>query len=193
MNTANLIIRPATSADIPALGALIPTSARELSSGFYTPAEVDAAVAHVFGVDTQLIADGTYFVAVIGERIVGCGGWSRRQAICGGDQAKGDGDDPLIDPATEPTRIRAFFVHPEFARRGVGRRILLECEQAARAAGFTSAELVGTLPGEPLYAAHGYEVIERTTVPTPTGVPLPIVRMRKRLVVPLTSPGTANG
>ena len=192
MNTANLSIRPATRGDIPALDALIPASARELSGGFYTPAEVDAAVAHVFGVDAQLIADGTYFVAVIGERIVGCGGWSRRQTICGGDQAKGAGEDPPIDPGTDPTRIRAFFVHPEFARRGIGRRLLRECEKAARAAGFTSAELAATLPGEPLYAAHGYDVIERTTVPTPTGVPLPIVRMRKRLTPSLTSPGRAS-
>lgn len=181
MTATNDTIRSATPADVPALEELIPASARELSGAFYTPAEVDAAVAHVFGVDTQLITDGTYFVAEIGGRVVGCGGWSRRETICGGDRAKGGAVDRLIDPATEPTRIRAFFVHPAFARRGIGRRILLECEHAAKAAGFTSAELAGTLPGEPLYAAHGYEVIERTTVPTPTGVPLPIVRMRKRL------------
>lgn len=181
MSGDNLVIRPATIADIPELDELIPTSARELSGGFYSPAEVDAAVAHVFGVDTQLIADGTYFVAMIGERVVGCGGWSKRETICGGDRAKGGTVDRLIDPAMEPTRIRAFFVHPEFARRGIGRQILVECEKAARAAGFTSAELAGTLPGEPLYAAHGYEVFERTAVPTPSGVPLPIVRMRKRL------------
>jgi GNAT superfamily N-acetyltransferase len=181
MNADHFTIRVATAADIPGLAELIPLSARELSGAFYTPAEVDAAVAHVFGVDTQLIADGTYFVTMIGDRIVGCGGWSKRETICGGDKAKGGAVDRLIDPKTEPTRIRAFFVHPAFARRGIGRRILIECEQAAIAAGFTSAELAGTLPGEPLYAAHGYEVIERTNVPTPTGVPLPIVRMRKRL------------
>jgi GNAT superfamily N-acetyltransferase len=181
MNAANLHIRPATPADVPTLEELILASARELSAAFNTPAEVDAAVAHVFGVDTQLIADGTYFVAEVGGKIVGCGGWSRRETICGGDKAKGGTVDRLIDPATEPTRIRAFFVHPDFARRGIGRRILLECEHAAKAAGFATAELAGTLPGEPLYAAHGYEVTERTTVPTPTGVPLPIVRMRKQL------------
>jgi GNAT superfamily N-acetyltransferase len=182
MNAVNLSIRLATLTDLPVLEELIPASARELSGDFYTPEEVDAAVAHVFGVDTQLIADGTYFVAVIAERIVGCGGWSRRETICGGDRAKGEKVDRLIDPAMEPTRIRAFFVHPEYARCGIGRRILEECEQAAKAAGFTTAELAGTLPGEPLYTAHGYEVTERTSVPTPTGVPLPIVRMRKRLV-----------
>ncbi|HJZ59365.1 MAG TPA: GNAT family N-acetyltransferase [Gemmataceae bacterium] len=181
MCPADVLIRPATPADVPELDRLIPESARRLSPGFYTPAEVEAAVVHVFGVDSQLIADGTYFVAMSEGRIVGCGGWSRRKTVYGGDRAKGAGADALIDPATDPARIRAFFIHPDWARRGIGRRLLATCEAAARAAGFAAAELVATLPGEPLYAACGYAVLERLSAPTPGGVGLPVVRMGKRL------------
>ncbi len=176
----DVLIRLARPEDIPALDGLIPASARELSRGFYTPAETEAAVAHVFGVDTRLVADGTFFVAEVAGRVVGCGGWSRRATLFGGDTAVTGRDDRLLDPATEPAKVRAFFVHPEFARRGIGRRLLGACEAAARGAGFTRAELAATLPGEPLYAACGYRVAERLSVPTPGG-PLPVVRMAKGL------------
>lgn len=176
----DMTIRLAGADDIPQLNELIPASARELSRGFYAPGEVEAAVAHVFGVDTRLIDDGTFFVADAGGRVVGCGGWSRRATLFGGDAAVTGRDDRPLDPATDPARVRAFFVHPDCARRGIGRRLLAACEAAAREAGFGRAELVATLPGEPLYAACGYQIVERLTVDTPAG-PLPVVRMAKDL------------
>src|SRR5262245_22698053 len=174
-----LTIRAATRDDIPALQRLIPESARALSVGFYTPDEIEIAVAHVFGVDTQLIDDGTYFVAEVGGEIIGCGGWSRRKTLFGGDQYKASASDDLLDPATEPARIRAFFVHPNWARRGIGGQILKTCEVAAKSAGFTQLELVATLPGEPLYAAFGFEALERIQIEVGGGT-LPAVRMVKR-------------
>ena len=175
-----ITIRSATRADIPILEQLIPESARALSVGFYTPDEIEIAVAHVFGVDTQLIDDGTYFIAVIDGTVTGCGGWSRRKTLFGGDQYKAAAADDLLDPATEPARIRAFFVHPDWARRGIGGRILVACEQAARQAGFTGLELVATLPGERLYKAFGFEEKERFSIDV-GGRALPAVRMAKRL------------
>ena len=173
-----------TLADIPALEALIPLSARTLQLGYYTPAQIEAALGTVFGVDTQLIRDGTYFVAVTtdpataAERLVGCGGWSQRKTLYGGDRGK-SGPDPLRDPATEPAMIRAFFVHPDFARRGIGRQLMERSEAGARAAGFRSIEIVATLPGEPLYATFGYDAVERFALTLPDGAPLPVVRLRK--------------
>jgi GNAT superfamily N-acetyltransferase len=116
-------IRLATSADLPALSELIPLSVRGLSRGFYSDAQIESAIRHIFGPDTQLIADRTYFVAIVGGVVVGCGGWSRRRTLFGGDQMK-TVDDPLLDPNAEPARIRAFFVHPDWARRGIGGAIL---------------------------------------------------------------------
>jgi GNAT superfamily N-acetyltransferase len=116
-------IRVATSADLPALSELIPLSVRGLSRGFYSDAQIESAIRHIFGPDTQLIADRTYFVAIVGGVVVGCGGWSRRRTLFGGDQMK-TADDPLLDPNAEPARIRAFFVHPDWARRGIGGAIL---------------------------------------------------------------------
>src|SRR5205085_5395002 len=118
----------------------------------------ESALVNVFGVDTQLIIDGTYYVAELDGRVVGGGGWSKRKTLYGGDQTKA-AEDPLLDPETEPARIRAFFIHPDYARRGIGGRIIETCEQAAREAGFTSIELAATLPGEPLYKAFGYQAI----------------------------------
>ena len=169
-------IRPATDADLAALRALIPAAVRGLSRGFYSDAQIESAIAHLFGPDTQLIADATYLVAEIDGALAGCGGWSRRATLYGGDQWKGAAD-PLLDPATDAARIRAFFVHPDFARRGVGSAILRACAAAAAAAGFRSLELVATLPGEPLYRAHGFEARERTEAVLPDGMKLPVVRM----------------
>jgi GNAT superfamily N-acetyltransferase len=169
-------IRLATSADLPALSELIPLSVRGLSHGFYSDAQIESAIRHIFGPDSQLIADRTYFVAIVGGVVVGCGGWSRRRTLFGGDQMK-TADDPLLDPNAEPARIRAFFVHPDRARRGVGGAILDACMSAASAAGFRRAELVATLPGEPLYRAFGFQVVERFEAPMPDGLVLPVVRM----------------
>lgn len=173
-----IAFRLATPADVPALRELIPLSARRLQLGYYTAAQIEGALGPVFGVDTQLIRDGTYFVAEAGHQLVGGGGWSRRRTRFGSDEGR-TGEDPLRDPATEPAMIRAFFVHPEWARRGIGRRLLALSEQAARAAGFTRLEIAATLPGVPLYEASGYTVVERTEVPLPNGERLPIARMRE--------------
>ena len=174
-------IRQATEFDIPILEPLIAASVRGLSAGFYNSAQIDSALIHIFGVDTQLIFDGTYYLAETENQIAGCGGWSRRKTLYGGDQAKLADEDSLLDPQTEAARIRAFFIHPGYARRGIGKQILTACEAAATAAGFRVAELVATLPGEPLYAACGYEVSERFAIDLPEGVQLPVARMCKRL------------
>ncbi len=175
-----LHIRHATSEDVAALEGLIEASVRALSQGYYTPLQIESSLRYVFGVDTQLVADGTYFVVEAGGRFAGCGGWSRRKNLYGGDKVKTE-EDNLLDPKTEPSRIRAFFVHPDFARRGIGRLLLETCEEAARQAGFTSLELAATLPGEPLYAACGFHVIERLEAELPNGVKVPIARMGKAI------------
>jgi GNAT superfamily N-acetyltransferase len=150
-----LQIRPALAHEIPALEAIIAASARVLSQGFYTAQETEAAIAHVFGVDSELVADGTYLVAEAADGIAGCGGWSRRATLFGGDRFAGRASG-LLDPARDAAKIRAFFVAPHAARRGVGAALLNACETAAAAAGFSRTELMATLPGEPFYAAHGY-------------------------------------
>ena len=173
-------LRLATPADLPALQALIPASVRALSQGFYTPEQIESAIRYVFGPDTQLIADGTYFAAEAEGVIAGCGGWSRRRTLYGGDQMK-DADDPPLDPSTEAARIRAFFVHPGWARRGVGSMIMNACRDAAARAGFQRLELMATLPGEPLYRAFGFEVLERVETLLPDGVRVPFVRMDRAI------------
>ena len=178
--SSEVLVRQATPADIPALQQLIPSSARALSVGFYDERQAESAIQYVFGVDTQLIQDGTYYVAEAAGQIVGCGGWSKRKTLYGGDQAKA-AEDPLLDPATEAARIRAFFVHPDWARRGVASRLMATCESAARQANFTTLELVATLPGEPLYKAFGYEPIDGFDIVMPDGVTLPVVRMGKAI------------
>jgi GNAT superfamily N-acetyltransferase len=172
------LLRRATEADVPALNELIPHSARELSRGFYSDEETESAIRYVFGPDSRLIADGTYFVVEQDGRMAACGGWSRRRTLYGGDQMKA-GEEPLLDPATEPAKVRAFFVHPDFARRGIGTLLLDACVAAARAAGFRRLELAATLPGVPLYAARGFFERERLDVPMPDGRKLPIVRMER--------------
>jgi GNAT superfamily N-acetyltransferase len=176
---ANWKLRLAGEQDIPALETLIPLSVRSLQAAHYSRAQIEAALGLVFGVDRQLILDKTYFVATHDNHIVGCGGWSRRKAMFGGDRHHA-GQDALLDPAHEPARIRAFFVHPAWARRGIGRHILAQCEAAILAAGFHTAELVATLAGEALYASFNYTVVERYEVPIPGGLVLPVVRMAKR-------------
>jgi N-acetylglutamate synthase-like GNAT family acetyltransferase len=171
-------IRLAREEDIQALEVLIPLSVRALQAPFYSSAQMEAALGPVFSVDRQLISDGTYFVAEHSGQIVGCGGWSRRSAVFGGDRARLAADTAL-DPALDPARIRAFFVHPDWSRRGIGRSILLACESAICAAGFRDAVLVATLAGEPLYAASGYTVAERYEVRLSDSLALPVVRMVK--------------
>ncbi|MDQ3005343.1 MAG: GNAT family N-acetyltransferase [Chloroflexota bacterium] len=173
-------IRAATMDDIPALQKLIPESARKLSEDYYTTQQIESAIKYIFGVDTQLIADSTYYVVESNGQIIGCGGWSKRKTLYGGDQMKAE-IDPLLDPSKDAGRIRAFFIHPDWARKGIGRRIILACEEAARADGFTRMELGATLPGEPLYAAMGYEVTERIEIPMADGTTLPAAHMKKQL------------
>jgi len=175
-----IAIRMATMQDVPALKELIPTSARELSKGYYTPQQAESAIKYIFGVDTQLIADKTYYIAEADGQVVGCGGWSKRKTLYGGDQMKTE-QDPLLDPEQDAGRIRAFFIHPEWARKGIGRRIIEACEEAAKADGFTRMELGATLPGEPLYAAMGYEVTDRFDIPMGDGTALPAAHMKKQL------------
>jgi len=171
-------LRIAREEDADAIAELIPLSVRGLQAAHYSKEQMDAAIGPVFGVDRQIIRDGTYFVAEAEGRIVGCGGWSRRKTVFGGDRGR-VGEDAELDPETDPARIRAFFVHPDWARRGIGRAILVECESALRTAGFRNAVLVGTLAGEPLYAACGYSVNERLDLPLPGMLTLPGVRMTK--------------
>ena len=173
-------LRLAQPADNPAIEELIARSARGLSAPYYTPGQTEAAIRHVFGVDSQLIADRTYYVVESESGLVACGGWSRRRTLFGGDQTK-TGPDPLLDPATDAARIRAFFVDPGMARRGLGRQLIEECVRAAAAAHFRALELASTLPGEPLYAASGFAVIERFELTLPGGVRLPLARMRREL------------
>jgi len=175
-----ITIRVATMEDIPALRELIPESARRLSQGYYTPQQIESAIKYIFGVDTQLIADETYYIAEAGGQILGCGGWSKRKTLYGGDQMKAE-QDPLLDPKADAGRIRAFFIHPDWARRGIGRRIIEACEEAAKTDGFTRMELGATLPGEPLYTAMGYEVTDQFDIPMGDGTTLPCAHMMKEL------------
>lgn len=150
-----VVIRAATPAEVPSLEALIARSARGLSQRDYSTAEIEALIAHIFGVDSEVVTDGTYLVAEIDGAIAGCGGWSRRRTLFGGDRFASR-ESGLLDPATDAARIRAFFVDPAFARRGVGAAILDACATAAVAAGFRQLTLMATLPGIPFYEAQGF-------------------------------------
>jgi N-acetylglutamate synthase-like GNAT family acetyltransferase len=176
-----ITIRLARSSDIPTLEALIPQSVRGLSGNYYSPEQIEAGLVHVFGLDTQLIEDGTYYVAEIDGQAAGCGGWSRRKGLYGGNHNKGAGADEWLDPARKPARIRAFFVHPQWARRGVGAALMQAAEQAAREAGFQELALLATLPGQPLYAAAGFVADETVELTLPGEVKLRGVQMHKRL------------
>lgn len=177
----NITIRHANLNDIPALNDLITASVTVLSENYYTSNQIESGLRHVFGVDTQLIIDRTYFIAETGDQIVGAGGWSKRRTLYGGDQRKADQPDALLDPQTEPARIRAFYIHPQHSRRGIGTMILEACEQAASAYGFKRVELAATLPGRPFYLARGYQEGEEITVDMPDGRSLPTIRMTRDL------------
>lgn len=172
--------RLARETDIPALEALIPLSVRTLQASHYSPAQMEAALGPVFALDRQLIRDGTYFVVERDGVIVGCGGWSRRRSLYGGDTGR-DQEDGLLDPHRDAARVRAFFVHPEWARRGIGRSIMVACELAIIEAGFRTVEIVATLAGEPLYASFGYTVMERYEIAISGGLRLPVARMNKNV------------
>jgi len=174
------LLRNATPSDLQALNALIDASVRGLSVGYYSPEQIESSLRFVFGADTQDIADQTYFVIEEQGTIVAAGGWSRRATLYGGDQLK-EGADPLLDPGRDPARIRAFFVHPQWTRRGLARQLFDACASAARAHGFTHLELAATLPGIPLYEALGFVPIEPVNHTMPDGVVLPVVRMRLAL------------
>lgn len=184
MNSA-FQLRLATEQDIPSLEALIEASIRHLQAGDYTAAQIEGALGTVLGLDTQLIRDRTYFVAEAtgsddGAKLTlaGCGGWSKRRTLFGADH--GPGREPeLLDPATDAAKVRAIFVHPDFARRGLGSLILATVESAAREAGFRSFEMGSTLTGVPLYRLKGYTETERIAVPLANGEALPVVRMVK--------------
>ena len=203
-------IRPAVPADIPALRALIDASVRRLQAQDYTPAQIESALRIVFGVDSQLIADGTYLLAetapslhsgedekqnIAKSTIVACGGWSKRKTLYGGDRWKDlrekdlrekdrrekDRENDLLDPHTDAAKIRAFFVHPDWARQGIGSMVPDACEQAALAAGFTRFEMGATLTGVKLFQERGYVAVERLEVPLEGGITLPVIHMTKRL------------
>jgi GNAT superfamily N-acetyltransferase len=180
-----LTIRQAVPTDIPALQDVIRASVLELQAADYTSEQRKKALELVFGVDTQLVADGTYFVAELQEKgapvIAACGGWSKRKTLFGSDHCAGR-EDALLDPARDAAKIRAFFVHPTWARRGIGSRMLEVCESAALAAGFRRFEMGATLTGVPLYRARGYVEREHLAVPLAPGLSLPIVHMEKNIV-----------
>jgi GNAT superfamily N-acetyltransferase len=199
MNTAEIRIRKAVMADVPLLRRLIEESVRELQAEDYTPAQREEALESVFGVDSQLIADGTYLVAEArivdvalaienangGKNpesewiIAGCGGWSKRKTLNGSDHWTGR-EDTLLDPKRDAAKIRAFFIHPAWARRGVGSKMLEACEAAAREAGFTGYEMGATLTGAKLFGAKGYVAVENIEVPLKNGLTLPVIRMSKQ-------------
>ena len=183
VTAANIHLRKATSADVPRLREVIEASVRGLQAADYSPAQIEGALQSVYGVDSQLIADGTYLVAEVSKSpgnagIVACGGWSKRKTLYGGDQYGGR-EDSLLDPARDAAKIRAFFVHPNWARHGIGSLILEACEDAAQEAGFKRLEMGATLSGVAFYQAKGYAAVENQEVPLGNGEALPIVKMAK--------------
>ncbi|MFY8144246.1 MAG: GNAT family N-acetyltransferase [Caulobacter sp.] len=176
---AHLRLRLARPEDMPALSALMDRAIGELLRDFLPPEGVKASY-EIMGLDTQLIADGTYFVVEDGAAIAGCGGWSRRATLFGGDHSAGR-DAALLDPKTDAARVRAMYTHPDHTRKGVGRIILDACEAAARAEGFSSVEMAATMGGVPLYRACGYHDIEPFEAETSTGYRVPLIRMGKAL------------
>jgi GNAT superfamily N-acetyltransferase len=199
MDTMDIRIRKALAEDVPVLQGLIEASVRELQAEDYTPGQMEGALESVFGVDSQLIADGSYLVAEarivdsaseamstpeeenLGSQwaIAGCGGWSKRKTLYGGDRWTAR-EDTLLDPKCDAAKIRAFFIHPAWARRGVGSKILEACEAAAREAGFRRYEMGATLTGAKLFGAKGYVALEKIEVPLKNGLSLPVIHMTKR-------------
>ena len=184
--STGLSIRLAQQSDIPALHTLIEASVRGLQADYYTPAQIEGALGTVLGLDTQLIRDQTYFLAEVEDAtgvltLAGCRGWSKRKTLFGADKAAVR-EPELLDPATDAAKVRAIFVHPSFARRGLGSLILAHVESAAFAAGFRRFEMGSTLTGVPLYRLKGYVEIERIAVPLANGEALPVVKMAKEAV-----------
>ena len=194
MMQANIQLRLAVPEDVPVLREVIDASVRGLQTQDYTPAQIEGALKTVFGVDSQLIADGTYIVAEAGPTaieltgaqhaqpelmIVGCGGWSKRKTLYGSDHWTGR-EDALLDPLRDAAKIRAFFVHPAWARRGVGGMILQACEDAARASGFTRYEMGATLTGAKLFGVKGYVPVGSISIPLVNGESLPVIHMEKQ-------------
>jgi GNAT superfamily N-acetyltransferase len=190
---ANIHLRLAVPEDVPVLRQLIEASVRGLQTQDYTPAQIDGALKTVFGVDSQLIADGTYIVAeaepeavapaaeknpLFESTIVGCGGWSKRKTLYGSDHWTSR-EDALLDPLRDAAKIRAFFIHPDWARRGVGSMILQACEDAARSAGFTRYEMGATLTGVKLFGVKGYVAVKPISIPLVNGESLPVIHMEK--------------
>ena len=171
-------VRVATLDDVPHLQNLIEQSARVLARNDYTQVQIEAALKGAWGVDTQLIRDQTYFAVESEGKLIACGGWSRRKTLFGSDARPGR-EPELLDPKKDPVRIRAFFVHPDFTRKGIGRILLDRCESAAKAEGFNAAELVATLPGVRLYVPCGYTEIERKEYPLDGAIRIEFVKMRK--------------
>lgn len=175
-------LRKARSDDEAEIAEVISASVQVLAKGIYDDHQIELSIRSVFGVDHQLITDGTYFVAVSNGRIVGCGGWSFRKTLYGASAYSFSREPERLDPVFEPAKIRAFFVHPDAARNGIGRAILNACEDEARDAGFRSAEMMATLPGVPFYKACGYELGESVSVPLENGASIECIKMSKRLV-----------
>src|ERR1044071_5635486 len=175
-----MIIRKARMDERDAIQQLIAESARKLSREHYNDAQIEGAIASVFGVDTTLIEDGTYFVVESDGELAGCGGWSKRKTLFGGDQYSSR-DAGYLDPASEPAKIRAFFIHPDHARKGIARAILSRCEDEARAQGFRALELMATLPGIEFYKSCGFVPAGTFDLDLVDGVKLELVPMRKDL------------
>lgn len=180
MTAETLVLRTAEATDIASMNALIHRSGIALSVGFYTPEQARAVTRYVFGVDTQLVRDGTYFVIEEDARLLACGGWGKRRTMFGSDQIE-RAPDPLLDPTAEAARLRAFFVDPEMARRGLAGALIERCFEAARSAGFHALELAATLPGEPFYSAHGFTTVGSFELTLPGPVVVPFKRMRRAL------------
>src|SRR5215216_4955220 len=172
-------IRLARKEEIPILNQLISLSAKELSKNDYSRQEIDAAVQYVFGVDSELIDDKTYFVIEKDGKIAGCGGWSRRKTLFGGNQFSGRDEAVFLDPKKEAAKIRAFFIHPEFSRQKLGSMLLKHCEREAQLNGFTQLEMMATLPGAKLYTTCGYQGASDELVKCPNGISIKFIRMTK--------------
>lgn len=173
-------IRKATCADIPSIEHVMRESLRSIGIRSYNARQIASALEHIAHLDRDLVNDGTYFVAEADGTIVGCGGWSRRAKLYAGSAGSAD-DSRLLDPATEPARVRAMFVAPQWERRGIGRRILAMCEEEARAEGFRTVELMAMLSGRAMYDACGYAAVEDVEPPLADGTKLPLTRMIKPL------------
>ena len=173
-------IRLAEERDVEVLVPLIEAAIGELQKGFLDDAQIESSRA-IMGIDRQLIDDGTYYVVDLEGTVAGCGGWSRRATLYGGDHSAGR-DASLLDPSTDPARIRAMYTHPDFARRGIGRRVLETCEAAAAAEGFLTLELMATRSGRPLYEAYGFRPVEEVEDAS-GGTPVPLTRMRKPVTI----------